>query len=303
MEWIRLHPYSSALAIASVLIVVGALFVESRTATVAPTSISAWGATDGSALNTDLSPVPLNTSSAQTDLNTTNYGTRTLPYVSNDIGATASSTILGNNTYNATDFKAFVTALLHQSAGAGKPGSNSPDGGINPWDYIPAGLISTETPPVKSRTALQQELFRYGNDAGALVQQYDTGHQDQVQVFKDALASRNDHSKEAALERIGEDLETTGAEIAQVGDVPSTATSNNAALSKSYTQSGKSLIMVAQALSGYDADLVKTIQSYDATVNGFVKSYVALAGVFANYGVTFGPNDPGKVFTFTPQAL
>jgi hypothetical protein len=308
MEWIRLHPYSSALAIAAALIIVGTLFVESRTSTVTPSSISAWGGGDVPTTDASLSPVPLGNTSNQTNLNTTDYGTRTLPYTSNELGATSSGTIPDNYQYNAADFKAFVAKLLRQSSNSAKSAvSNVPaNAGIdatNPWDYIPSGLISTNVPPAKTQTATQQALFQYGNEIGTLVQQYDIDHYNQVQTLKDAMASRNDSSKQSGLLQVGEDLETTGTDIAQLENIPSIAKTNNAALAKSYTDSGKKLILIAQALPGYDGDLVKAIQSYDGTVDGFVKNYVALAGVFSNYGVTFGPNDAGNVFSFTPNAL
>jgi|GEM_PF-3561018 len=306
MEWIRLHPYSSALAVAAALVVTGTLFIESHTSTVTPSSISAWGGGDVPVNDISLSPEPLGNNSNQTSLNTTDYGTRTLPYTSNDLGASSSGTIPDNYQYNAAEFQAFVTKLVHQSQ-TSSSGSNTTSGtatdSASPWDYIPSGLISTATPPKKTQTALQQALFQYGNDVGVFVQQYDTAHQNQVQIFKDAMASRNDSTKQSSLIRLGEDLKATGDEIAQLGKVPEVATSNNTALSKSYIDSGTKLILVAQALPGYDGDLVKAIENYDGTVNGFVKNYVALAGVFSNYGVTFGPSDPGNVFSFTPNAL
>ena len=305
MGWLQTHPYSSALAIAAALIIVGTLFIESHTSPVTPSSMSGWGGGDVPVTDGSLAPLPLGNNSSQTNLNTTDYGTRTLPYTSNDLGATSSGTIPDNYQYNATDFKAFVAKLLRQplNSSGGNATANAGNDGTSPWDYIPSGLISTATPSGKTHTAVQQALFQYGNDVGGFVQQYDTAHQNQVQVLKNALASRNDSAKQSALLRVGSDLEAIGTEIAQLNKVPASAAANNAALSKSYTDSGKKLILVAQALPGYDGDLVKAIESYDATVDGFVKNYVALAGVFSNYGVTFGPNDPGSVFSFTPNAL
>jgi hypothetical protein len=292
MDWIRLHPYSSALTISATLIIAGVLFVESHTSTVPPASISAWGGGDVPLNDGSLSPVPLSGTKNPSNLNTTDYGTRTLPYTSSSIGSTSPGTIPDNYQYNASEFKAFVSKLVRQSQTPSTAPDSTTIDSTNPWDFIPSGLISTTTPPVKTQTAVQKALFQYGNDIGALVQQYDTAHQNQVQAFKDAMASRNDSSKQAALKRVGTDLQQIGTEITQLGNIPTTATVSNAALAKSYTESGKKLVALAEALPGYDG-----------TVDGFVKNYVALSGVFSSYGVMFGPNDPGNVFSFTPNAL
>ena len=296
MKFVRLHPYETALAGASLLVIIGALVVASHSATPTASGFSSWS--DGIAFLGPTAPAQ-NTTANPTSIIPTNYGTQTLPYTSNIPVADSQGTLSSGVASGTFDLKAFFAQI--SGAGPSKTTTSGKDL-INAWDFIPKGLVST-TSPQSGRTAIQKSLFEYGNEIGALVQGYDAAHRDQVQVMKDAATDRTNTAKEAAAEKIGQDLETVGQEIARINDTPSSATVQNNALSQSYTDSGKKLVAMTQALAGRDADLVSAIKTYDASVEAFTKNYVALASVFSSYGVTFGPSDSGSVFTFTPSAF
>ena len=57
---------------------------------------------------------------------------------------------------------------------------------------------------------------------------YDAAHTDQTQILSDANNDRQNAAKQAAVERIGQDLETVGQGIAEITDAPAAAQADNA---------------------------------------------------------------------------
>ena len=311
MEWVRLHPYAATLAGSCILVIVGAIFVLSRTASPAPSGISAWSGNPGTLGTPSTGSNPTAGDSAQAitppAAATGTYDTAILPYTRATPAANSSGTIGAPAASSSFDFD---TLMAEIAAYSGKPrisasttaaasdGSND----INPWSFVSTGLIAT-TSPRAGRTPAQQALYLYGNNVGSYIEGYDAAHSNQTQVLTDSYNDRQNPTKEKGVERIGHDLETIGTGIAETTGIPASAALANTALSNSYTEIGADLIAVAQSEALADSALVAAIQKYDAAVNTFNKNYIALSVLFSTNGVTFGPGDPGSVFSFTSNAL
>ena len=192
------------------------------------------------------------------------------------------------------DMGAFL-ALLSQ------PTPKSTDGGTaggtaEAYSFIPRGLISTST-LVAKRTALQDELFQYGNDAGGYIQSYEDTHRSISQILTDEIADRYNAQKVANVKAIGDALIEVGKNLQEMEGVPTIAVKANAALATSYIEIGTKLKLVADAKT--DKELLSAVQTYNTAADTFTGRYIGLAQLFSGAGVLFAPGDTGSVFTFT----
>jgi len=303
MDWIRSHTYASALAVASVVVILGGIIVVSRSATPTPSGVSAWNG-NAAVLGPTAPATPVTEDQAgPSAFASENYATQTLPYTQNT-PIMDSQGVIETSDGVTYDFNALAAELSNPSPKSGNmsPATSSEQGTSNAWDYIPSGLISIQNAS-SGRTPIQQALYQYGNEVGSLVMGYDGAHGDQAQVLNDANNDRHNAGKQAAVEKIGQDLQVVGQGIAEITDAPSAAQADNTALSKSYIDIGTKLIAVGAAESLQDPALVAAIKSYDAAVDSFNGSYIALATLFSISNVNFSSGDPGSVFSFSPSSL
>lgn len=295
MEWLRAHPYQAVLGVVA-LIIVGALIVNMRAPAAVPGQTIAWSGS-GAILN----PSPQGGGTvAQTptpNLMQQVEGSAPYTYIA---PAQQTSGVASNDTSGGSfDFNAFVAMLSQENAPKG--GSSAGGGSASSaYSFLPGGLISTST-PAKSRTTLQQALYEYGNTAGSYIQSFETEHSNESQVVVDQAQDRTDSTKAAAVEALGAALTGLGQSLSQIDTIPDQATKANQALAASYEDIGAKLALVPQAQS--DSGFISAVQTYDAAANTFITNYVALANLFGAYGVTFAPDDPGSVFTFSPTGL
>ena len=302
MNWVRLHPYASAIIGAGLFLVIGTIMVMRAASTPTPIGISTWSG-NPSALN----PVPqqvavTHPTTVATVPIPTNYGTATLPYPSNQASSTGASAKTPSGPFDYDTLMAQLAANSHTGSKS-TSGSTSvtTSSNTNIWNFIPSGMIAT-TSPIR-RTPTQQALYLYGNEIGSYVEGYDAANSNQVQILSDANNDRQNATKAAGVVHIGMSLQTVGAGIAQTTDVPPSAASANAALANSYITIGKALVVVGQSEALSDKELVSAIQAYDSAVNDFNKKYIALATIFSLNGVTFSKGDPGSVFSFSSNSL
>lgn len=308
MEWIRSHPYACALGVACIVVVLGTILVVDRAATPASSGVAAWNGNSG-----ELGATTSGAGGAQpgiseaitTGSSTENYGTETLPYPSNEPVSDSQGTIETGSASTSYDFNALIAELSQKGlppGPGGAPASTTGTSAVSAWAYIPTGLVSTVN-ATPARTPTEQALYQYGNEVGSLIEGYDAAHRDETQVLSDANNDRQNAAKQAAVEKIGQGLETVGEGMAEISDIPPAATADNAALSANYIDIGKKLIVVGQSEPLQDSTLVSAIETYDTAVNAFGTNYIALANLFSLSGVTFGSSDPGSVFSFSPSAL
>ena len=196
------------------------------------------------------------------------------------------------------NFDSFISMLSNENA----TGTTKVQGSTNnAYAFIPTGLISALVP--KQRTALQQKLYDYGNNVGSFVQSFEQDHPNEAQVLWDQAQDRTNPDKAASLVALAHALTALGDNLSQMNaspdddQVPTQMTAAHNALAQSYHDLGTELALVPGAQG--DSAFVAAVEAYDTTAEMFTQKYVALANLFVAYGVTFSPQDPGVVFTFS----
>ena len=306
MDWIRSHPYAASLGGACVLVIIGAVLVFKSTPEMAPLGLSTWSGNPGTITSTNTANTGTNSVQAVTNPTSQQYATTTLPYKPIVPAANSQGTIQTDSASTSFDYLtllAEISAQSNKSGGQSASASNTTtaSGGVDAWSYIPSGLIGTTSGSV-SRTPAEQALYAYGNEIGSYVEGYDAENSNQSQVLSDASNDRHNATKDAAVEAIGQDLETIGQGIAQTTGVPAVAQGENTALANSYIEIGKDLVIVGQSEPLSDSTLATAIETYDSAVGTFNKSYIALATLFLENSVTFSSGDPGSVFSFNSSS-
>lgn len=301
MEWFRSHPYTSALSAAGILVLTGAFIVVSRATQPAGSHPTAWGGGAAPLLNPTSYPIGENTSngaSAPQDAQTIMEQVKSGPPYSYIVpGFSTSGPSEEGSSY---DFEAFIAKLTKESAPKGQADTNEDNAFLSAYAFIPRGLISTSTPR-STRTALQQQLYDYGNDIGSTIESFEQQHSNTPQILKEQVEDRSNPGKAAAVVRIGHDLEEMGNNLAAMETVPSAVASAHEALAKSYIEIGKKLALIPGAER--DSDFIAAIQAYNASADTFAKNYIQLVSLFGAHGVAFTSADAGKVFTFSPTGF
>jgi hypothetical protein len=297
MEWLRVHPYISAIVAVVVLIIAGGYLVASR-APVAPSGNSlTWeGGTPVAAYQQDETAAQSQTPQQIAQEVIGSQAPATLSLSLAPVSAAASSSF--HPTSGSFDYEQLLAQLSTPPAATPASGGNSANQAIaEAYQFIPTGLVATSAPAKKPMAADQQALYGYGNEIGAEIQSFEALHPDEAEVLKDQAEDRTDPTKNAAVVSLGQGLASIGTYMQGMQDVPSDVTSQHNALAQSYLDIGAKLQLIPQAQS--DAGFVQAVENYDTAANTFVKNYGAMAQYFSEQGVVFSPQDPGSVFSFT----
>lgn len=296
MHWIRVHPYIFLLATAAVLLVVGALvFKEQSTTLPNSSSTIAWGGLGGGFFY-PISGVnkPAENAEEETDL-----------YNKVQSGPPFSYTLYAppkteGDAQNDFDLDAFLALLASENQNAETGIQTSDSLLVNPYTFIPSGS-TLPTSPAKERTPTQQALYKYGNEAGFYVQSFENANKNMADVVQKQIDDPQGPLAVAALVELAKNLAKVGNSLEKIADVPAQATSVNTKLAGSYKDVGAKLALVPDAKT--DEERAETMLTYNAAAEEFVKSYVALVTLFSISEVTFTPDEPGSVFTFTATSL
>ncbi len=294
MEWLRTHPYTSALCAAGVLLLLGAFVVQSRATLPAETRPTAWGGGAAPLLNPTSYEAAQNTSRGEESI--LQQVTDGPPYTYTPPAGIVPPTTTNEGPY---DFETFIALLSAQ----GRPtsgGMQSASTSIDAYAYLPSGLISTTTPDT-GRTSLQQTLYDYGNEIGSSIESFEQQHLDTVQILKGQVEDRSNPDKAQAVVNIGRAFQILGNGLAAMDTVPPAMSSAHKALAQSYIEIGKNLSLIPSAER--DSDFIKAIQTYNASADTFTKNYIQIVSLFGAYGVTFTSVDAGRVFTFSPTGF
>lgn len=284
MSWLRLHPYAAASAAAGLLIVIGALIVESRTA-VEPGTLSVWGGS-GAPLFNPTSYAPQ--SAIEIAPQQTGEDTDPPAYIPPSQTAGAEPVPSGD----ILDLDAFLASLVQPSGSASATSSGDV---AYAYSFIPKGLISTETVP--ARNPEQQELYTYGNDAASYIQTYEDTNRNAAVALRDQAEDRQNPQKTQAVKLVAAAMRTAGESLLGMESVPESVRATHEALAESYVLAGRELSKVPDA-NGDDA-FISAINAYNSAADTLVKHYVSLATMFSLSGVKFMPTDPGSIFMFT----
>lgn len=282
-----MHPYAAACAAAGLLLIIGAILVESRTS-VRPNSLSVWGGTGAPLLNpTSYSPQAI-VSNIREDSGTTDLSPTYIPPRSaSDDGETPSQEEL--------DFDSFLASLVQPAGHSSASSSTSADTALA-YSLIPQGLISTTTSS-GVRNPVQQALYTYGNEAASYIQTYEDSYRNAPTTLRDQAEDRQNVQKGQAVKLVASGLRTAGEGLLSMEEVPELAVSAHEALAKSYIEVGKTLANVPDANG--DGAFITAVTAYNEVADTLVKNYVSLATIFSLNAVKFAPDDPGSIFMFS----
>ncbi len=297
MEWFRTHPYTSALCAAGALVIIGAYIVGQRASQPDQTPATAWGGAGSSFLDPTSYEPARNTTADQGDIMQQVQSGPPYTYIT-PLGSATSASVRGDNPY---DFETFIAILINGTA----PKKQAADAGtdtsvIDPYAYIPRGLVSTTTPST-ARTGTQQALYDYGNDVGSSIESFEQQHTNTVQILKEQVEDRADPDKATAVVNLGRAFQNLGNNLSVMDNVPPVMASAHAALAKSYIELGKNLALIPGAER--DSDFIQAIQTYNASADTFTANYIRVVSLFGAYSVTFTSADSGRVFTFSPSGF
>src|SRR3989344_789101 len=212
MEWIYQHSYATAIIGALLVLVLGAFVVERSTGVIPQRTGLIWGSTEGSLFDaTSYQPQELTLETA-----TTRPGGTSIDHALN---ISLSSDINIEQSAPDFNFDAFL-AELSTTPAAPTPNGNSQllEPGLA-YSFIPSGLISTSTTET-SRSALQQELFDYGNTIGSYVLSFEARNRNMTQDVKGHIEDRFSKEKAAALVRLANGIIELGTSLSTMDSVP-----------------------------------------------------------------------------------
>lgn len=284
MNWLFAHAYVVLLGIAvCILIATGVSLNQSAEA---PASGTGWGRTGGFSL----------TNTTATNIDTSNNPALATPQ---DVQPQEYSVLPIRSALDSTLTSALPDewqSLLQQLVAPEQAPKTSGESTTDAYSFIPSGLISAPE-PVDQKTALQQELFDYGNRVGYLIRAFDEAHMNMIPQLKDAYADRGNTAKRETAERIGTDYEALGKELESLPDVPPAITSMHLSIARAYQDAGKKMVTKLRARD--DEEFLAAMNTYNASAIQFTNSFVALATYLSAAGVRFSTTDAGSVFTFT----
>lgn len=163
------------------------------------------------------------------------------------------------------------------------------------YAFIPSSYSLPLSKPV-SRTPEQQALYEYGNRAGLAILSFNNAHADMADVLTKWFEGRASASAAASAKEIATDMDTLGSTLLALESVPAPAVAAHQALARGYQTAAEKLTSVFDA-AGNDSTLINAMKTYNVAVEDFTRSYIALADIFAQSGVTFAPSDAGSVFS------
>lgn len=320
MQWIRAHKYTVALICTAILVLVGGITAKNEM----PRAPTERGGVKNVAVEYPyyVPPVPetgnAENAAKQNPQNVEAGADDFIPSRTLFFGRTAQpeASAVVENTPNPKS-----AAVVEQEPE--KPQNISLDDTYLRFFQALANILS----PADTRTAEQKVLFSYGNTAGSLIKAFEDTHRDTSKILKTFFDTHTDTSKAAGIpeiagtyarltgsippvsgnetgassaakvQAISEEYIRLSAAIGNIREVPPQAETANAKLAQGYAGVAQGLSKLSQA--GNDTQLLEAISAYNATADEFIKNYVFLVKLFSAYGVKFGANDPGAVFSFS----
>ena len=290
MEWIRMHPYVSALVAVGILFLVGAYIVKERTAVAPnPSSTIAWGGGGGFLQPT--TGAQYQGGPEEPDLYRRVQSGPPFWFPASSPNTSEEET----QSTNTFDIEALISLISPKDSGSQTDTSGS-SLFSDAYSFLPRGLIATSTPG-KEYTPAQEALRAYGNEAGSYIQSFEERNRDMARVLKDQFEDRENPLKNAALVGLADGLAGVGDSLLSIEIVPEQAASANAKLAASYRAMGAKLRLIPDANT--EEARIQAMLAYNATVEEFIKSYTALATLFSLSEVTFRTDEPGTVFMFS----
>ena len=206
-----------------------------------------------------------------------------------DINAT------GDSQSGADDFAKLLAQLTQPKTQAGTSAETTPSA----YAYIPSGLITVDS-TTRSRSSGDDELYTYGNAVGNYIQSFESMNSNAAQILKDQAEERTNADKTDAVRRMGVAYAELGRDLNIIDPIPASAKSLHSAYATSYRIIGTNLTKIATAAN--DKDYIDAITTYNDSVDGLTKRFLALVTFFAAHNITFSSSDPGSIFMFNSSS-
>jgi len=188
-----------------------------------------------------------------------------------------------------SDFKSFVETFLGTSITQNTTSETGTDEGI--WL---GGYTSSVQPVVEtSESNIQKSIRLYTNAIATTISDFNLAQGNQTDTLKVFVNNRADTS---GLEQLSNNYVALSEKIDAI-EVPPQANTVQSGLVSAYKAVGEQLWDLSLAQN--DEDFLNKILTYNKSSEEVAKYHVALATLVKAYGVTFQPNEPGKVFLFS----
>lgn len=283
MQWIRLHPYAAACALAGILLVIGTIIVERRT-TADPTGLTVWGGSGAPLLNpSSYSPSEL---LENIDMGSGSSVSPTYIPPSQSAGAPQGAEVFD------------LAQLLSMLTDSGAPSASiqtSADTGIA-YAFIPSGLVSSSLSSVELSEE-ERRLFNYGNDIGSYIQTYEDSHRGAPVTLRDQAEDRQNAAKADAVKAVAAAISRVGENILGMEEVPESVRSLHESLGESYVRAGERLAAVPDARG--DEAFIAAVEAYNEAADSLAGHFVGISSLFSLSGIRFASQDPGSIFMFS----
>ena len=294
MHWFAAHLYVTGLIVTGLLLLTGAVLVNSR----APISgVDAGGTWSGASISlfsgTNNKKVPTKTPRIRTE-DLLKGQTQKSSYTTLPIGQSESQDSSPSGNFN---WEALMAQLVQPHNGSTPA---TVDNTLGVYAFIPQGLISVRE-VTQERTETQEALFEYGNTVGSFILAFDDSHSNMLQTLKDAYQDRGNAQKVQAASQIGSDYIRLGEELGSIDTIPPEVGGLHQLLANAYKKSGQLLIAKLQAKD--DRGFIAAINAYNASVDEFQKTYISLITLFEVAEVQFSNYDPGRIFMFQSTSI
>lgn len=287
--WVHRHPYLATIVGIFGLLFLGIALVSQRIDVDPASSSGAWGGAGGMFFGTIKNAVRSGPSASDIvpRLQSPDDSYATIPvYTPSQDGSTPAG---------VDDVASLLAQLTQQTPVI--PSSQTNDAAPDSYSFIPQGLVSVE-PATKKRTAVQEDLFDYGNEVGTYVKGYEDTHYGTSQILKDHVEDRTNPDKIRALKILGDDMQQLGDGLRTLSDVPASAAGMHKVYANAYYAAGANLIMIAETTT--DEEFLNAITKYNEIVDKLSTQFQLLVVLFGTNEVTFSSSDPGNIFTFNP---
>ena len=305
MDWIRTHLKTVYGLTLGLIVITGAVLVSNKFATTSGGDSYTWGSYGDTGRF-----IPSDQYTGSTPLNTNSGEIFTVAEISQKLQNSpdrvyASLGPKGSNPTSATitDKPDEAIEALLKSIAPSKFVGNMTSGEKSldeVYHFIPKNILTLAPQSAQKLTDAQQGLYTYGNEAGSIVENYDSQWgATQANIHRSYVEDRESIEKAAELARLAKGLADVAGSLSAIEFVPTGMTLRHKDLIAAYTAVGEQTLAISKART--DDELLPAIENYNASAEQFLRSYLAISTIFTLNSVSFGTTDPGRVFVYSER--
>ena len=309
MSWFHEHLTLVYGITVGLIVVAGAVLVSNKFSTNSESTQYTWGSYGGGNrfvptenLNQSLTkPLPLKEQFSVADLFhnlETNPERTNASFVAGNIPIVSaiknSTSTVGTFKFDEASIEQLLASLKPSAKTQALPGAQQ---GVA-YYYVPKNISVPPPPPNIERSETQLALYNYGNDAGTPIELYATlWGSTQAFIHRGFVEDRSDPEKVAELLRLADGLSDVAASLKELENIQAQVTKQRARLVKAYEAMAEKTRAIAGAKT--DDAVLAAVESYNTTADDFLIAYLSVASVFSLNGVTFSPEESGRVFVYS----